>query len=185
MSLPPLPEQPSGQPPWEQQHPELYPAQPPPYQTRQEFTGQPTAGYPPQQRYYPPDPQFAPAPRYRQPPPGWQPPPARPQRKKRRVFLWVFLAIQALFILWLVAGLATTHTGPTQAQLASACYHHNWWPLYKSQANCVTHFGALMNDAGNTGKALGAGLIVLLWVVVDIILGISYGVYRLATRDRR
>jgi hypothetical protein len=146
-------------------------------------------GPPPQQPYYPPPqqawPQQQPAQyQYQQPPPGWQPaPPVRP-RKKRRVFLWVFLAIQALFVVWLVAGLATTHTGATQAQLTSACYHHNWWPLYKSQADCVTHFGALMNDAGNTGKALGAGLIVLFWVVVDIILGISYGVYRLATRGR-
>ena len=143
-------------------------------------------GPPPQQPHYPPPqawPQQPPA-QYQQPPPGWQPaPPARP-RKKRRVFLWVFLAIQALFIIWLVAGLATTHTGATQAQLSSACYHHHWWPLYKSQADCVTHFGALMNDAGTTGKALGAGLVVLFWVVVDIILSISYGVYRLATRGR-
>jgi hypothetical protein len=143
-------------------------------------------GPPPQQPYYPPPqqagPQQPPA-QYQQPASGWQPaPPARP--RKKRVFLWVFLATQALFIAWLVARLATTDTGATQAQLSSACYHHHWWPLYKSQADCVTHFGALMNDAGNTGKALGAGLIVLFWVVVDIILGISYGVYRLATRGR-
>src|SRR6185312_11626421 len=34
-------------------------------------------------------------------------------RRKRRVFLWVFLAIQALFVAWLVTGLATVHTGPS------------------------------------------------------------------------
>jgi hypothetical protein len=52
------------------------------------------------------------------PPQGYAHPATRPPRKKRRVFLWVFLSIQALFILWLVVGLATTHTGPTHADLA-------------------------------------------------------------------
>lgn len=107
-----------------------------------------------------------------------------PRRKKRRVFMWIFLAIQALFVLWLVVGLATTHTGATSQQIAQACYHHNWYPLFKSQADCVTHYGGALQTAGNIGKGLGAAVIVLLWAVVDIILGISYGVYRLATRSR-
>ena len=94
----------------------------------------------------------------------------------------MFLAIQALFILWLVVGLATTHTGPTAAQLAQGCYHHNWYPLFKSQADCVTHYGGALQDAGNAGKAIGAGIIVLLWVVVDFFLGVGYGIYKLATR---
>jgi hypothetical protein len=94
----------------------------------------------------------------------------------------VFLAVQALFVIWLVIGLATTHTGPTQAQLAQGCYHHNWWPLFKSQADCVQHYGGALTDAGNAGKAIGAGLIVALWVAVDVVLGISYGVWRLARR---
>jgi hypothetical protein len=41
--------------------------------------------------------------------------------------------------------------------------------------------GALQ-DAGNAGKAIGAGIIVLLWVVVDFFLGVGYGIYKLATR---
>jgi len=119
--------------------------------------------------------------------PGYAPAytPQRPRpRRKRRVFLWVFLAIQALFILWLVVGLATTHAGPTQAQLAQGCYHHNWYPLFKSQADCVTHYGGALTDAGNVGKGLGAAVIIIFWMVVDVILGVSYGVYRLATRGR-
>ena len=35
------------------------------------------------------------------------------------------------------------------------------------------------------GTAIGAALIVVLWTITDIILGISYGVYRLATRASR
>ena len=106
----------------------------------------------------------------------------QPPRRKRRVFLWVFLAVQALFIAWLIIATATVHTGPTAAQLAQGCYSHNWWPLFKSQADCVQHYGGALNSAGTAGKAIGIGLVVMFWCVVDIILGIGYGVYRLATR---
>ena len=125
-----------------------------------------------------PQPPWQPLPGYQQP----YPPGAIPPRKRRRVFLWVFLAIQVLFVIWLVTGLATTHTGPTAAQLAQGCYNRNWYPLFKSQADCVTHYGGALTDAGNAGKAIGAGIIVALWVAVDVILGVSYGVYRLAAR---
>ena len=108
-----------------------------------------------------------------------QPP---PRRRRRRVFLWVFLAVQALFVLWIIIGVATVHAGPTQAQLAQGCYDHQWWPLFKSQADCVTHYGGALSDAGTAGKAIGAGLIILLWAVADVILGVSYGVWRLARR---
>lgn len=137
-------------------------------------------------------PQHIQQPQYRQPPPGYYPPqrqpayqqPAQPpRRKRRRVFMWVFLAIQVIFIIWVIAG-AATKTGPAQAQIAQGCYHHAWYPLFKSQADCVTHYGGALNDAGNVGKGLGIAVVVIIWVVVDIILGISYGVYRLATRDR-
>jgi hypothetical protein len=103
-------------------------------------------------------------------------------RPRRRVFLWIFLAIQALFIVWIITGIAGTHTGPTAAQIASGCYHHAWYPLFKSQADCVTHYGSALQDAGNAGKAIGVGLMVAFWFVVDVILGVSYGVYKLATR---
>lgn len=136
---------------------------------------------PPPQQQYPP-----------QPPPGYYDRPdvqdyyrreaVKPPRRKRRIFLWVFLAVQVLFILWLVVGLATVHAGPTQAQLAQGCYNHAWYPLFKSQADCVKHYGGALQDAGNTGKAIGAGLIVLLWVVVDFFMGVGYGIYKLATR---
>jgi hypothetical protein len=58
-----------------------------------------------------------------------------------------------------------------------ACYHHNWYPVFNSQADCVTHYGGALQTAGNLGKGIGAALIILLWAVVDFILGISYGVY--------
>lgn len=133
-------------------------------------------GQPRQQQGWPAQP-----PQYSQAPQYYQHAAPR-QRRKRRVFMWVFLAIQALFVVWLVVGLATTQTGPTHAQLVSACYHHAWWPLFQSQADCVTHYGGALTAAGNVGKGLGAAVIVLVWVVVDVLLGITYGIYRLASR---
>ena len=61
---------------------------------------------------------------YQQPPPppapyGQQPyPPSGqeqgytqpPPRKRRRVFVWVFLAVQVLFVIWVIAGAASGHT---------------------------------------------------------------------------
>ena len=40
-----------------------------------------------------------------------------------------------------------------------------------------------LNDAGTAGKAIGVGLIIAFWMVVDVILGISYGIYKLAQRS--
>ncbi len=132
------------------------------------YATQPEYGYREARGYYQDDPRG-----HRQPP-----------RRKRRVFLWVFLAIQALFVIWVIAG-AATKTGAPASQVAAQCDHHAWFPLFKSQADCVTHFGGALNDAGNAGKAIGIGLIIVFWFIVDVILGVSYGVYKLATRPRQ
>lgn len=129
----------------------------------------------------PPRPSFTPAPQqqggypqpgYAQPgyPQGgypqqqWGAPPAHaaqePPRKKRRFFLWFFLAVQAIFVIWLItAGTSVDH----------------------SVTHCV---GQYCKGASEAGGAIGIGLVVVFWMVVDVILGISYGVYRLATRGR-
>ena len=165
------PQYPPQQPPYGQQW------APNQYQGQQSQAQQPP--YPQQPYDQRPVPQGA-------PPYGQQAYPSQGHRKRRRrrVFLWVFLAIQALFLIWIITAVATVHTGATQAQLAQACYHHNWYLLFKSQADCVQHYGGALNDAGTAGKAIGVGLVIVFWMVVDVILGVSYGVYRLATRSR-
>ena len=100
-------------------------------------------------------------------------------RKRRRVFLWVFLAIQAVFIIWLIAGGASAG-GSIHASVAAQCLQQAKG-MGMTQAQCISWLGG----AAKTGTALGAAFIVVLWVVADIILGISYGVYRLATRASR
>jgi hypothetical protein len=97
----------------------------------------------------------------------------RKPRKQRRVFMWTFLAVQILFLIWVVTGIATVHAGPSHTDLASACYHHSWWPLFKSQADCVTHYGNALNDAGTIGKGIGLMLVIGLWLAADFILGIG------------
>jgi ABC-type phosphate transport system permease subunit len=121
--------------------------------------------------------QAAPPGYYQQVPGGTQP------RKKRRIFLWVFLAIQTIFLIWLITGLASKGSGPSVAsQTASACSNGGWQGLFKSHADCMKHYAVGLQDAGNVGKGLGAAIIIVFWMVVDVILGIGYGVYKLARR---
>ena len=100
------------------------------------------------------------------------------------MFLWVFLGIQALFIALIIAGIATKPAGTTIAQqVAQQCRNGGWQDLFKSYADCTKHYAVALNDATDTGKGIGVALIVVVWVVVDIILGISYGIYKLARRS--
>lgn len=75
--------------------------------------------------------------------------------------MWVFLAIQALFLVWIISGAASAGdncAGLTGDDLA-AC------------------------EAGTAvGAGIGVALIIGLWVAVDIILGIIYLVVRSARR---
>ncbi|GAA2332636.1 hypothetical protein OKJ48_30095 [Streptomyces kunmingensis] len=73
--------------------------------------------------------------------------------------MWFFLAVQAVFLLWIVLGARSG--GPS---------------------DCGTLDAQTCNDAANAGTAVGVGLIIVLWTVVDIILGITYAVVRLARR---
>jgi hypothetical protein len=112
-------------------------------------------------------------------------PPVPAQRKKRRVFLWVFLAVQVLFLIWIIAGVASHPAGPTAAQQAAQqCANNGWYPLFKSAADCQVHYAHALNEASTAGKGIGVAIIVIFWVVVDFFLGLGYGIYRLASRPR-
>src|ERR1700735_4980760 len=84
-------------------------------------------------------------------------------RKRRRVFPWVFLAVQALFVIWVIAGAASGHGA------AANCHQQ-----YLTHAQCAS--------ASEAGTAIGVGIIIAFWVAVDVILGVCYGVWRLARR---
>ena len=100
------------------------------------------------------------------PPGGWnesyafQPPPTKP-KKRHRVFLWVFLAIQALFVVWIISGAASASGTPS---------------------DCGTLDADTCNTAANAGAAIGVFIIVVLWCIADFLLAVGYTIYRLARR---
>lgn len=102
-------------------------------------------------------------------------------RKRHRVFMWVFLGIQAIFIIWLVSA-AVTSTGASHADIVSTCGHGQWQGLWKSYSDCAAHSGVVA--AHDVGKSIAVGLIVLIWFLVDFFVGLTYGIYRLARRPR-
>lgn len=169
------------------------PATPPQFAAQPRTQWQPPA----EPRYQPapqPQPGFSPSPYPQQPrPQQYQPPQYAPPRqqqwqqpappRKHRVFLWVFLGIQVIFLIWIIAGAASHPAGPTAAQQAAQqCANNGWYPLFKSQADCQVHYTHGLTEAGNVGKGLGVALIVVFWMVVDFFLGLGYGIYRLASR---
>jgi hypothetical protein len=83
--------------------------------------------------------------------------PPRKFRRKRRVFMWVILAINALFLWWIIAGAGGTAD------------------------DCAGKVGQALEDC-QTGTAIGSGIavvfIIFLWAMVDIILGVIYLVTR-------
>ncbi|MFD9321122.1 hypothetical protein ACFWDQ_26230 [Streptomyces sp. NPDC060053] len=90
-------------------------------------------------------------------------PPPKP-KKRRRIFLWLFLAIQLLFLIWVIVGASTASGTPE---------------------DCGSLTGddlKLCENASEVGTTIGAGLVIGLWAAVDIILGFTYVVYRLASR---
>ena len=80
-------------------------------------------------------------------------------KKQRNVFRWVFLAVQILFVVWLIAGIA-----------GSAHSVHNCQATqYLSAAGC--------RNATEAGAGVGVAIVIVLWLVVDGILAISRWVW--------
>lgn len=90
--------------------------------------------------------------------PEMTPTQAKP-RKKRRVFLWFFLAVQLIFLIWIISSASSAGGGSCNGLSAHDC--------------------ASAHDMGN---AIGFGIQVILWVALDFLLGLTYGIYRLARR---
>lgn len=82
---------------------------------------------------------------------------ATPDKKKRHIFRWFFLAVQILFLVWIIGGASD------------------------AADNCDGKIGAAL-DACQAGTAVGAGigvaLIIGLWLAVDAILAVTYLIFR-------
>jgi hypothetical protein len=129
------------------------PARPPDWQPPPQQPTQPLPGWgqqPPQQGQ---PPQWGPP--GQQPQPGWVPPRQQPRRRSR-VFMWVILAINALF---LVAVIST----------------------FNIESSCVGKVGDELS-ACQAGEGIGKGLVffalLFVWALVDIILLVIFMVTR-------
>ncbi|MEV7253519.1 hypothetical protein ACPXCO_38170 [Streptomyces cyaneofuscatus] len=92
-------------------------------------------------------------------------PPKEPKKKKsHRIFLWFFLAVQVIFLIWIITGASSGEDSSCEGMTGDAL--------------------RVCQDAGDVGTAIGVGLIIALWAAVDVILGITYAVYRLSRRQR-
>jgi hypothetical protein len=69
-----------------------------------------------------------------------------------------------LFLIWVIAGAATASGTPEE------CRGRTGDSL------------KLCEDASDVGTTIGVGLVIALWAAVDVILGFTYVVYRLANR---
>lgn len=89
-------------------------------------------------------------------------PPQPAPKKRKKVFFWIFLGIQVLFLIWVIAGISQASGSQNNCQ-------------YLSAKDC--------NNASDAGTAIGVFLIVIFWAFVDFILGVSYLLYRLARKN--
>jgi hypothetical protein len=97
---------------------------------------------------------------------NWYPPQTHPTagqltpKRKGRIFRWVFLAAQLLFLIWIIAGLVSTgHPAHCQSLDQQTC-----------------------QSAYNAGRGIGVGIIIFLWVAFDIIVGGTYAIWKLISR---
>jgi hypothetical protein len=93
---------------------------------------------------------------------GAKPPAGFNSDETGKQVLWFFMAVQVLFIVWIIAGAGSSGGDATDCGSLS-------------QETC--------NDAEDIGTGLGVALIVVVWMVVDFLLAVIYGIYRLAKRN--
>jgi hypothetical protein len=99
------------------------------------------------------------------------------------LFPWAFLAIQAIFLAWLITSLVShANDAPSAHDLAQACGNGAWHGLFNSYQDCANQTSDAFNAAHY--DTVGAGLVTLLWVAADFIIGLPYLIYRVATGPR-
>jgi hypothetical protein len=83
-----------------------------------------------------------------------------PPKKRRHIFRWVFLAIQALFLAWVIGGASSSSGTP------------------KSCAGLAGQALTTCQDAGHLGTTLGVAVVVFFWLAVDVILALVWLIFR-------
>lgn len=76
--------------------------------------------------------------------------------------MWFFLVVQVIFVIWIIAAAVSVH--------------------HASGSSCTNLDAQTCASARDVGTTIGFGLVIGLWVAVDVILGAVYVVVRLARR---
>jgi len=71
------------------------------------------------------------------------------------------LVVQVLFIIWIVVGVSGNSS---------------------DAIDCGTLSQQACNDVRDVGTGIGVFIIVVVWIIVDFLMGLIYGIYRLAKR---
>ena len=74
------------------------------------------------------------------------------------------------------------HTGQSRQFRNTPEPCNGWSPLFKSYQDCIVHYANGMRGAAEVGSTIGAGLVIVLWVAADVILGIGRLIVVLARR---
>lgn len=89
-----------------------------------------------------------------------------PVRRKRSKFLICFLILQLLMLLWVVSAFASASGNDATASCTSGGY--------LTAQDC--------NSASDAGSAIAGVLLIVFWAILDIIVGGTYAIIRLARR---
>ena len=85
-----------------------------------------------------------------------------------RPLTWIILVVNILFLIWVISGIATGGQG------GEDCIREARTNQFLDRKDCET--------AGQLGTAVGVGLIIVLWALVDVILGVLWLVTRSSRR---
>lgn len=85
---------------------------------------------------------------------------AAPEKKRRKVARWVFLAFQVLFLVWVITGV---HGGQS--------------------TDCTGLSAEDCASAKGLGTTLGVGMIIFFWMAFDVIWGITALFLRMLRRS--
>jgi hypothetical protein len=116
-------------------------------------------------------------------PPGEHRPPVLGPPRRRAVFPWFFLAVQVLFLILVIAAALASDHGTAEAvsrQVARTCLNGAWQGAFTSQRACLQHFHVALPHGQDLDPGLSPGLVAIAWLVADVLLGVGYGLYRLA-----
>jgi hypothetical protein len=105
----------------------------------------------------------------------------------RHLFLYFFLAVQALFLAWVITGTSSASGNEAQAhaQAVHDCAGQGWKYLYNSYGDCVTKLGSDYKTASDAGTGVGVGLLLGLWIALDVLLLLGRVVVLLARRGSK